>query len=205
MTEALAILQTRLPHITKGETARVTSERTGKTHTYTYATLADVTHAIMPVLGELGLSFTATPTLIGGGQFVLAYKLRHTSGGQVSGIYPLGTGTPQQIGSAITYARRYCLCAVTGVAPDDDDDDGATAPPADPPGSVWGMGDPDSITPQQSRAMHAAFARAQITDRAERLGFTAGAVGREVASSADLTYSEAARLLSALEEKGKGQ
>ena len=36
-------------------------------------------------------------------------------------------GTPQTIGGAITYARRYALLAVTGVAPDDDDDDGQAA------------------------------------------------------------------------------
>jgi ribosomal protein S20 len=50
----------------------------------------------------------------------------HTSGEKVSGEYPLPTGgSPQALGSAITYARRYCLCAVTGVAADDDDDGAA--------------------------------------------------------------------------------
>ena len=64
---------------------------------------------------------------------VLAYVLRHTSGGEDGGEYPLpSANTPaQQMGSAITYARRYCLLAVTGVAPEDEDDDGASAPPAD--------------------------------------------------------------------------
>jgi hypothetical protein len=46
---------------------------------------------------------------------------------QLDGMYPLGTGTPQQLGSAITYARRYCLLAVTGLAPDDGSDDDAQA------------------------------------------------------------------------------
>jgi hypothetical protein len=35
--------------------------------------------------------------------------------------------TPQQMGSAITYARRYALMAVTGVFPSNEDDDGKAA------------------------------------------------------------------------------
>jgi ERF superfamily len=53
---------------------------------------------------------------------VLAYSLVHASGEREDGIYPLTGGAPQEQGSAITYARRYCLCAVTGVAADADDD-----------------------------------------------------------------------------------
>jgi hypothetical protein len=52
--------------------------------------------------------------------------------------------TPQAMGSAITYARRYALSAIVGIAPDDDDDGNAasvtparqeapTPPPPKPP------------------------------------------------------------------------
>lgn len=34
---------------------------------------------------------------------------------------------PQEIGSALTYARRYALCSVVGIAPAEDDDDGGKA------------------------------------------------------------------------------
>ena len=118
---ALASVQAQLPKIGKGQTAD-----TGK-YTYRYADLADVSQEILPLLGATGLAFTSRPTILDG-QFVLAYSLVHFSGEREDGIYPLpSSGTPQQIGSAITYARRYCLCAVTGVAPDSDDDDGAAA------------------------------------------------------------------------------
>ena len=118
---ALASVQAQLPKIGKGQTAD-----TGK-YTYRYADLADVSQEILPLLGASGLAFTCRPTILDG-QFVLTYSLVHFSGEREDGIYPLpSSGTPQQIGSAITYARRYCLCAVTGVAPDSDDDDGAAA------------------------------------------------------------------------------
>jgi hypothetical protein len=67
-------------------------------------------------------------TQFSGDRFVLAYKLLHVSGESVAGEYPLPTGgTPQALGSAITYGRRYALCAVTGLAPEDDDDDATHA------------------------------------------------------------------------------
>jgi hypothetical protein len=124
LAAALAVLQTKLPEIKKTERADVTT--TKGSYSYTYAGLAGISAQIMPMLGELGLSFIATPKF-SGDRFVLACSLLHTSGDREDGEYPLpSTGTPQALGSAITYGRRYTLCAMTGVAPEDDDD-GATA------------------------------------------------------------------------------
>ena len=146
LSKALAAVQANLPSITKGETAEVKHKDTGKLqYTYAYADLADVSDAILPLLGKHGLAFTAWPTL-DDGKFVLAYALVHESGEERGGVYPLpASGTPQQVGSAITYARRYCLCAVTGVAPGGEDNDAAGATevhmdrartPARPPSDV---------------------------------------------------------------------
>lgn len=127
LAEALAVLQGQLPGVAKDHTARVTSQKTGKTHTYDYADLLDVSEAILPLMSALGLSFVAMPTLIEQG-FVLNYILKHVGGDQVEGFYPLpSSGSPQEIGTAITYARRYALCAVTGLAPGGDDGDAASA------------------------------------------------------------------------------
>jgi len=119
--DALIELQAGLPRIFKRADAQY-----GK-----YADLADITRAIMPRLADHGFAFIARPTLHFGEpgdiKFVLAYELLHRSGESRQGFYPLGTGNPQQLGSAITYARRYCLCAVTGIAPDEDDDDAQAA------------------------------------------------------------------------------
>lgn len=121
LASALAELQTKLPEISKSKRADVRSDKGN--YSYTYADLADVTKAVMPVMGPLGLSFTSRPTLTADGRFVLAYSLLHASGDAQSGEYPLpSAGSPQAIGSAITYARRYALCAVTGAVADEDDD-----------------------------------------------------------------------------------
>ncbi|MGH3518823.1 MAG: ERF family protein [Haloechinothrix sp.] len=120
LTAALAAVQANLPSIAKGQTADAGQ------YTYTYADLASVSKAILPKLGAHGLAWITYPTVVDG-RFVLVYELRHVSGEAITGVYPLSGNTPQQIGSAITYARRYCLCSVTGVAPESDDDDAKAA------------------------------------------------------------------------------
>lgn len=123
LVKALAAVQAELPQIHKTETAQTGS------YSYRYADLAAVSRAVLPLLGRHGLAWITRPTVREDGRLVLAYELRHVSGQSISGEYPLPspTSAPQQLGSAITYARRYCLCSVTGVAPDSDDDDAAAA------------------------------------------------------------------------------
>lgn len=126
LAAALALVQADLPPIIAREVAKVTGEtKQGKpvSYSYKYAGLATVAATILPLLGKHGLSFTTLPTMISG-RFVLRYELLHASGQRIGGIYPLNEDirSPQAMGSQITYARRYTLCAVTGVAPEDDDD-----------------------------------------------------------------------------------
>jgi hypothetical protein len=117
LAAALAKFQAALPRITANSAAQVPG---GRTHRY--ADLAALSHRILPALGKVGLSFTCFPTLTGEGKFVLSYSLLHEGGEERTGMYPLAAGSPQQVGSALTYAKRYALCAVTGVAADEDDD-----------------------------------------------------------------------------------
>jgi hypothetical protein len=130
LATALAEVQQHLPKIRKNETGEVS----GKTkdgqpyrYTYQYADLADITDEIMPLLGKNGLAFTAAPRFING-QFVLVCELLHESGERKVAEWPLPQqGKPQDLGSAMTYGRRYTLCAMTGVAPGGDDDDAHAA------------------------------------------------------------------------------
>lgn len=126
LAASLALVQSQLPKITKDKTAQVRSDKGN--YSYSYADLAAVTAEVLPLLGRCGLAWVTRPTFNDEGRFVLAYQLLHAAGETIDGEYPLpGSGTPQAMGSAITYARRYTLCSVTGVAPDTDDDDAAHA------------------------------------------------------------------------------
>lgn len=211
LPEALAVLMTKLPRIEKANEAKVPT-KTGGSYSYNYADLAQVSRAILPILGELGLSFTARPTM-SSGQFVLAYRLLHVSGEDDKGEYPLPTtGTPQAMGAAITYARRYCLCAVTGVAPEDDDDGAAAQAEAERNRgngrSAWRAptsnqeapadGDREASKPQLHK-LHALFSQAEWTDKADRLRAASVIVGRELASATGLTRKEASTVIETLQ------
>ena len=122
LAAALAKVQAELPEIKKTRTAKV--EKDGRLlYTYDYADLADVSLAILPILGRHGLAFTAFPGHRGDGKFGLRYQLLHEEGAVLEGFYEIADqGGMQVTGGRITYARRYCLCAVTGVAAEDDVD-----------------------------------------------------------------------------------
>jgi len=83
-----------------------------------YADLAAVLNAARKPLSANGLAVVQT---IGDG--VLHTRLLHTSGQWIASEHPLPmSGRPQEIGSALTYARRYSLSALIGIAADEDDD-----------------------------------------------------------------------------------
>ena len=91
-----------------------------------YADLAAVFEAVRKPLAESGISFTQT-TELRDGAFILRTTLRHNSGQWIASEYPLPlNGKPQEIGSALTYAKRYSLSAMVGIAADEDDDGEAT-------------------------------------------------------------------------------
>lgn len=56
-----------------------------------------------------------------------------------------------------------------------------------------------SITPAQSKRLHASFGSLGITERADRLAYVADVIGREVESSNDLDIAEAGMVIDRLE------
>lgn len=96
-----------------------------------YADLATVRDAVMPTLSACGLSVVQLPCEVGTDPALMTLLL-HTSGEWIETVMRLRPQqqTPQGIGSALTYARRYALQAIAGVAADDDDDGNAASQPA---------------------------------------------------------------------------
>lgn len=89
----------------------------------TYADLASVWEACRTALSNNELSVAQTTDLLDG-SIVLKTILMHSSGEMLIGVLPVLVGekaTSQQLGSAITYNRRYALAAMAGVAPEEDD------------------------------------------------------------------------------------
>ncbi len=92
-----------------------------------YADLADVWEACRAPLSENDLSVVQRCRQTDSGPILLT-RLLHASGQWIEGEIPLivdakGRQNPmQQLGSALTYARRYGLSSIVGVAPEQDDD-----------------------------------------------------------------------------------
>lgn len=127
---ALAAFQRRLPRVAKGNTGTIPGREGRSGYSYDYADLTDVSEVILPLLGQVGLIWHTGLDTEDAGRIVLRWELTHGDTGQGwKGTLPIGAAGAnwQNLGSSITYARRYALCAATGVAPGGDDDDAAAS------------------------------------------------------------------------------
>ncbi len=211
LATALAAFQAEMPTVAKSKTANVPT-KSGGSYKYTYADLADVSAAAMPLLAKHGLSFACLP-----GNGALTGLLLHKSGQSLTASLPIhGTGSPQAIGSDLTYMRRYLLGCMTGIVTDDDTDGQAAerqakahrAAPAKKSAEPWPeaaaqAADPDAITSAQLSKMGAAMRERGITEKADALDFVKDVIGRAVESRNDLTKAEASKVIDALETWGK--
>ncbi len=92
-----------------------------------YASLGNIISTIAKPLSENGLAVTQFPA----NEDELTTILMHTSGQYLQATVKITPKdkTPQGIGSAITYMRRYALSAVLGLSTDEDDDGNAATQP----------------------------------------------------------------------------
>ncbi len=118
LVAALAAFQRELPVVPRNAEGQVPGKRN-----YKYADIADLNGAVLPRLAAFGLSWSCMPTRDEQGRFILRWVLAHAPTGEHrTGDWEITRGSNWEIGSAITYARRYCLESVTGVAATEDDD-----------------------------------------------------------------------------------
>lgn len=132
LLQAICAVQGKLPTITKDRTAKIQT-KTGGTYSYRYVSLDSIVEKVGPLLAEQDLVWLTFPGRSADGQPVLRYRIAHApSGEQLEDELPLLMGADADAraqGSAITYARRYALCAVLNIVADEDDDAGAAGQP----------------------------------------------------------------------------
>ncbi len=80
---------------------------------------------------------------------------------------PASKGDAQGIGSALTYARRYGLSAITGVAPEDDDGDAASGAPKQSHGPI--KAPPATAAQQAAQLPEQLAASVDILGRAKKV------------------------------------
>ncbi len=98
--------------------------------TYKYANLDGVLDDVAPLLVKHQLVWRVQPT-IADGQPAARYSMTHVPSGECDeDVMALpGAVTPQTLGSALTYMRRYALIAYLNLARGDDDDGAAASRP----------------------------------------------------------------------------
>jgi hypothetical protein len=138
-----------------------------------YADLASVWEACRGALTKHGLS-VLQPVAADGPSVTVTTLLTHNSGEWIASDLTMTAqqNTPQGIGSCITYARRYALASMVGVAPEDDDGNAASqtttnrpqavvAKPQTPDGFDNWLADLEAVADEGTPALEEAWKKSQ--------------------------------------------
>lgn len=143
-----------------------------------YADLASVWDACRGPLSKHGLS-VLQPVSADGAKVTVTTILAHSSGEWLEESLTMTAqqNTPQGVGSAITYGRRYGLASMVGIAPEDDDGNAASGHnhPArakaededqrEPTGYKRWLDDLTAVADNGSEALQAAWSKSNVDYR----------------------------------------
>jgi hypothetical protein len=138
LAAALAKAQAELVNPEKSLTATIRSEGPGGTdQTFNYAPLSSGLDIVRKTLGQHEIATVQTTAIDqAAGTVNLTTVLAHSSGEWIASDWPVcavgETATPRRMGAALTYARRYALFTLVGIAGEDDVDAPDLLPPEQP-------------------------------------------------------------------------
>jgi hypothetical protein len=138
LASALAKAQAELVNPDKSLTATIRDGRVGEgERTFRYAPLSSGLDIVRKTLGQHEIAIVQTTAIDQASGIVnLTTMLAHASGEWIASDWPVcpiaDMATPRRMGAALTYARRYALFTLVGIAGEDDLDapdinDGAAA------------------------------------------------------------------------------
>ena len=128
LAAALAKAQAELVNPEKSLTATIRSDERGRTEqTFRYAPLSSGLDIVRKTLGQHEIATVQTTAIDqAAGVVNLTTVLAHSSGEWIASDWPVcaiaDTATPRRMGAALTYARRYALFTLVGIAGEDDVD-----------------------------------------------------------------------------------
>ena len=122
---ALAKAQTELSNPEKATIGAIYDARTDSQRNFRYASLSSGLDIIRKALGAQQIAVAQTTDIDrASGTVNLTTLLLHTSGEWISSDWPVcqisETSAPRRMGAALTYARRYALFTMVGIAGEDD-------------------------------------------------------------------------------------
>jgi len=128
LAAALAKAQLELVNPEKSLAATIRSEGgSGADQTFRYAPLSSGLEIVRKTLGQYEIATVQTTAVDqAAGIINLTTVLAHSSGEWIASDWPVcaiaDTATPHRMGAALTYARRYALFTLVGIAGEDDFD-----------------------------------------------------------------------------------
>jgi hypothetical protein len=141
LAAAFAKAQAELVNPEKSLTATIASgHRGGPQQSFRYAPLSSGLDIVRKTLGQHEIATVQTTAIDqAAGTVNLTTVLAHSSGEWIASDWPVcaiaDTATPHRMGAALTYARRYALFTLVGIAGEDDlDAPDLTTPGRQPPG-----------------------------------------------------------------------
>src|SRR5213083_1901964 len=126
LASALAKAQAELINPEKSLTATIRTGRAGEgERTFRYAPLSSGLDIVRKTLGQHEIATVQTTAIDQAAGIVnLTTMLAHASGEWIASDWPVcpvaETANPQRMGAALTYARRYALFTLVGIAGEDD-------------------------------------------------------------------------------------
>ncbi len=125
LAAALAKAQAELINPEKSLVATIRSEAGGTEQTFRYAPLSSGLDIVRKILGHHEIATLQTTSIDQpAGNVNLTTVLAHSSGEWIASDWPVcsisDTAAPHRMGAALTYARRYALFTLVGIAGEDD-------------------------------------------------------------------------------------
>lgn len=197
---ALVAAQAELRTVHKGER----NPQTGST----YADLTSVLDMTRPVLAAQQLVMVQAPLTTPDG-IVLVSTLYHASGEWLRSVTPVNPRVTvkggavmerddmQNVGAAITYARRYALVSMLGIGQRDDD---GNMPQGAPSGAANANPNAANVTQRGLLAKHLRAAGFDLNDdagKADARAFVSYALQADIASLRDVTKRQVSAFLKA--------
>ena len=116
LAEALAKAQAGFTTVIKSKTAK------GEKFSYKYADLADVLEMVVPALSKQGIAFTQPLRREGDKTFVITRIQLGDEFLEDAGLPIPSQVRPQELGTYLTYYRRYSVSTFLGISTDEDTD-----------------------------------------------------------------------------------
>jgi ERF superfamily protein len=125
LAAALAKAQTELTNPEKSLTGTIRADRSGEGRTFRYAPLSSGLDIVRKTLGKHEIAVLQTTSIDQPTRSVsLTTMLTHASGEWIASEWPVcltsDMAAPHRMGAALTYARRYALFTLVGIAGEDD-------------------------------------------------------------------------------------